>query len=186
MQMRERVVTNLYGVGVLTFFAGLWAFVGFIPYQPVIAAVTMAATLAMVGGVGWKIARVTAERSDGAASPARGAGRNRRGFWVVFAAEMVLIFVAVNVCISTGHPSLQLPAIAAIVGLHFLPLARIFQIPSYFVTGFALTLFAIAMLLAGWRGFDIWMQTGIGAAIIIGATALHRFSSAQTLAGRSA
>jgi hypothetical protein len=58
----------------------------------------------------------------------------RRFAWVV-AAEVAAFMIVNPVAAVTGHVEL-LPSInLAIVGLHFLPLARLFQVPRYYVMG---------------------------------------------------
>jgi hypothetical protein len=53
----------------------------------------------------------------------------KTGMWfgIIFGAEGLLIFIAVNVVINIGHPDLVIPVIALVVGLHFYPLARVFK-----------------------------------------------------------
>jgi hypothetical protein len=72
--------------------------------------------------------------------------RMGRIFGLVFAAEGVLIFVAVNLLNNFGLGSYAISAIAAIVGLHFLPLARLFQRPLYYACGTVMTAAALISL----------------------------------------
>jgi hypothetical protein len=53
----------------------------------------------------------------------------KMGMWfgIIFGAEGLLIFIAVNVVTNIGHPELTIPAIALVVGLHFFPLAKVFK-----------------------------------------------------------
>lgn len=48
-------------------------------------------------------------------------------FGIILAAEGIGIFVAVNVVINLHHRELIVPAIALVVGLHFIPLAKVFK-----------------------------------------------------------
>jgi len=48
-----------------------------------------------------------------------------------------------------GHPELILPAIAVIVGLHFIPLARLFDFPLYYWTEAAMVFVAVASFAIG-------------------------------------
>ncbi|HEY2581809.1 MAG TPA: hypothetical protein VGI43_08385 [Mucilaginibacter sp.] len=48
-------------------------------------------------------------------------------FGIIFGAEALLIFIAVNVVINIGHPDLIIPVIALVVGLHFYPLGVVFK-----------------------------------------------------------
>jgi hypothetical protein len=58
-----------------------------------------------------------------------------RQFWMIFAAEGAAIAVVSIVCTDTHHWSFIVPLILIIVGLHFLPLARLFAVPRYNVMG---------------------------------------------------
>ncbi|HEY4325966.1 MAG TPA: hypothetical protein VGN20_18395 [Mucilaginibacter sp.] len=53
----------------------------------------------------------------------------KTGMWfgIIFGAEGLLIFIAVNVVINIGHPDLVIPVIALVVGLHFYPLGVVFK-----------------------------------------------------------
>ncbi|MBF5044625.1 hypothetical protein FGE12_19650 [Aggregicoccus sp. 17bor-14] len=53
-------------------------------------------------------------------------------------AEGVGIFVAANVVDNLGHPELLLPAMALVVGLHFLPIAFAMTFRPFYVLGAAL------------------------------------------------
>lgn len=69
--------------------------------------------------------------------------RRSRMFNLVNAAQWVLIFVLANVL---GHLHLQawvLPAALFVVGLHFLPLARVFGYRAHYLTGAAMMLLAV-------------------------------------------
>ena len=53
----------------------------------------------------------------------------KMGMWfgIIFGAEGLLIFIAVNVVTNIGHHELTIPAIALVVALHFFPLAKVFK-----------------------------------------------------------
>jgi hypothetical protein len=57
------------------------------------------------------------------------AEKKKAGMWfgIIFGAEGLFIFIAVNVVNKMGHPELVIPAIALVVGLHFYPMAKIFK-----------------------------------------------------------
>ena len=48
-------------------------------------------------------------------------------FGIIFGAEGLGIFIAINVVNNIGHPELDIPVIALVVGLHFFPLAKVFK-----------------------------------------------------------
>jgi hypothetical protein len=69
-----------------------------------------------------------------------------RRFGIVVLAEWAGVFLIVAVLGRTGH-SEAIPAVIALaVGVHFFPLARLFHVAGYWITGSALCLFALAGL----------------------------------------
>jgi hypothetical protein len=58
-----------------------------------------------------------------------------RRFWRVFAIEIVAIAMAVGFCMIFRQFRLIVPVSVMIVGVHFLPLARIFQVFRYYALG---------------------------------------------------
>ncbi len=62
--------------------------------------------------------------------------------------ELVAILVAVNVLANTGHGQLVGGAVAAIVGLHFFPLAHGLGLRLYYLTGLVLTALGLAGMAA--------------------------------------
>ncbi len=90
------------------------------------------------------------------------------------------IVVVANILPRIHHADALFPAVAIIVGLHFLPLARAIPVPIYAATGFALILAGAGGILlpAAERPIAI----GLAAAIILWATALHRLLAARRAA----
>jgi hypothetical protein len=72
--------------------------------------------------------------------------RKKSGKWfgIIFGAEGLGIFIAVNVVINLGHPELTIPVIALVVGLHFYPLAKVFRRKIDYYLATWTTLVAIA------------------------------------------
>ncbi len=168
------------GVCFMAFFGTLWASIG-------------------VGGVGgwaapWPtvvVLLIGVVLLGGAVSLWRGSGRLRdvameggdntgRWFGIVFALEGAAIAIASVVCNATGHFDRFFPIMALIVGIHFLPLARLFQIGMYYLTGALLCLVGIVALLAvpvnatlgGQAIMARWLVVGGGCAVILWVTAL--------------
>jgi hypothetical protein len=56
-------------------------------------------------------------------------------FWINFVVEIALLNVAIALLASPALHVYWIPAISFVVGLHFLPMARFFSVPSYFVCG---------------------------------------------------
>jgi hypothetical protein len=76
-----------------------------------------------------------------------GRARGRRLGWLfglVFGAELVLIIAVSNALSALAFDRLILPSIAVVVGLHLVPLAAMFRVPVYYVTGCALVVLGLA------------------------------------------
>ena len=88
------------------------------------------------------------------------------------AIEGVVIFAAVNALHSFGRDDLTIPAIAAVVGAHFYPMAIGIKTPIYALTATAMLLLAAAtaFLLPG--GPDRDAVTGGGCALILWLSAM--------------
>ena len=80
-------------------------------------------------------------------------------------AEGVGLFVAAQTTISLGHREMLLPAMALVVGLHFLPMARAIPFRPFYMLG-------VALLAASAAGFAIGGTTGAEVAGFSGAIAL--------------
>ena len=81
----------------------------------------------------------------GRPSEARRIGRQ---FAMIVAAEGVAIAVCVRACVKTHHWRFIVPLILIIVGLHFLPLAKLFKVPRYYVTGALFCVIPVATMLS--------------------------------------
>jgi hypothetical protein len=90
------------------------------------------------------------------------------GIWS--AVEGVAILVAVNVLRNAGMADSVGPAIAIIVGLHFLPLARGIPVRLYYATGGAIVLAGAAALLL--PTVERLPAAGLGSAIILWVSAV--------------
>ncbi len=53
--------------------------------------------------------------------------RMSKWFGIIFGAEGVGIFIGINIVNNLGHPELDIPVLAVVVGLHFFPLAKVFK-----------------------------------------------------------
>ena len=61
--------------------------------------------------------------------------RMMRQFGMIVAAEGLAIAAMSIICVDAHHWRFIVPLALVIVGLHFLPLARLFAVPRYYVTG---------------------------------------------------
>ena len=94
--------------------------------------------------------------------------QRRRGriVGIASAAEGVAIFAAVSFLVKLGRRDLIAPAVAIIVGLHFLPLARWFPAPLYYLTGAMLVVIGMAGAVVQDLPSRI-LTVGIGAAAVL-------------------
>ncbi len=106
------------------------------------------------------------------------ARRGRRiGIWfgITFATEGVLIGVASGICNALNRFDLFFPIMALIVGVHFFPLAFLFQVKTYYLVGAFLCVLALITLLVvpetvtlgGQQITAQWVVLGFGAAFIL-------------------
>jgi hypothetical protein len=95
----------------------------------------------------WAILRVRAFRHL-ASSPAELAHwmRFRKFFWIDFGIEWGLGSIAVFVLAHVGRSDLIPQAFGVIIGLHFLPLAKVFEAHLYYWTGAIMVIAAIGSL----------------------------------------
>jgi hypothetical protein len=97
----------------------------------------------------------SARRLPAADAAARAA--NRRVwtlFWVNFAVEIVLLNAAIRLLAQPALHIYWIPAISLVVGLHFLPMARFFGVPSFVACGAAMIVVAAAVAFAIRAGLD--------------------------------
>jgi len=79
--------------------------------------------------------------------------------------EGVAIFLVANVLVNLHQPTLVMPAIAIVVGLHFIPLARWIPVRPYYWT--AAGLIAVGLAAAWVAPTERAIVTGIGAALVL-------------------
>ena len=155
------------GALVLTFFGVFWAFANW-PQAPswaygVLSLPVVALTLFAV--VRFINAAKLPEAMDGDQA-ARDGKRTGIAFGVVFAVEFILIAAAAAILAKLNRPLLIPVAIALIVGLHFFPLARLFHVPVYSVTGMLCVACSLASLLVADEAVRL-LLLGLTIAIIL-------------------
>lgn len=112
-----------------------------------------------------------------------------RLFYLDFYSEGAAIVLAIIICNVTNHDAYIVPVIALIVGLHFLPLAALFKVWLYYVTGALMIVIPLVVMIAvpattligranGWMVIPmagsavvLWLTT-IGV-LLMSRTALH-------------
>ncbi|MGG0788841.1 hypothetical protein ABE132_08880 [Peribacillus simplex] len=151
MRMKEAYRGSGIGIIFMAVFGTLWAGTGIMglqgwgfPYVE-LAAIFVGIIMVIEG-----ISLIHASQKMSNQVSENGARRLKRiGFLfnMVFIAEAVLIGIAIAVCNLINQTDLIPGVIAIIVGIHFLPLASLFQIKVYYATGVLLCLLALITLL---------------------------------------
>ncbi len=152
------------GIGGLRGWGGLW---------PSIVALLVGIGL-LLGGISLLLASRRLSNQVEEADARRG---RRVGLWfgITFATEGVLIGVASAICNAINRFDLFFPIMALIVGVHFFPLAALFQVKIYYLVGALLCLLAIITLFAvpesvklgGQQVTAQWVVLGFGAALVL-------------------
>lgn len=138
------------GVLFMAFFGTLWATIGVGGMHgwgaPWLFVASLLVGVALLGGGGalWQ----GSGRLHDPDPNADNGGQRNEGPWfgVIFGVEGVAIAVASVACNATGHSELFFPIMALIVGIHFFPLAWLFQHPPHYLTGALLCLLAVVAL----------------------------------------
>jgi hypothetical protein len=107
-----------------------------------------------------------------------------RRFGLVLALEWGGCAVIAVVLARTGHTEALPALIALIVGLHFLPLASLFRVPGYRVTGAVMCAVAVvgAVIAQLASAASLWMVIpGLGSAVTLYATAVHLVRTAPAI-----
>ncbi|GGK14075.1 hypothetical protein GCM10011583_52610 [Streptomyces camponoticapitis] len=135
------------GVGVMAFFGLGWTACG-VTDMPVTAGravfalgVAVTITFAVLGS------RMSRRAADAPTSGEPTADRKKKAglrFALVVVAEWVAIFVIARVLVATDHAEAIPAFVAAVVGVHFFPLARLFGVRVYHLTGAAICAAALA------------------------------------------
>lgn len=173
----SRATVRGYASGALfmTFFGAFWAsFSAFAlgPWQRallllVVGVVSVALVIAAV-----RLLRQARHLPTSTSEESRARGKTQgRRFLLVFGVEFASIFVAASLLGIAGLEGFIPPVIALIVGLHFLPLAAVFGVRLYYLTGILISLVAAVALVA--LLFGVTLGGEFGWAIVVGiATAL--------------
>jgi hypothetical protein len=143
-----RLKGNARGAMVCAVFGSAWMFwtAAFVPTARTAALALVTIMTLLI--CGWALSRVRVARryQDSAADKARWAAIAPL-FWVNTAAEWVLGAAAVFALAHLGRYSLIPQFLGVIIGLHFLPLAKLLRAPRYYVMGTAMILCVLASLL---------------------------------------
>lgn len=151
------------GIWVLNIFAAIWGAAGILMgHAPAwLAVVPVAISLALLL---W-----ARSQPVGTGTPVEG-DHVGRIVGIATAIEGVAIFLVLNVLINLHMDTLVLPAVAIIVGLHFIPIARWVPIPLYYRTGFGLIVVGLAAMFFPAEHRAI--ATGVAAALVLWASSV--------------
>lgn len=102
-----------------------------------------------------------------------------RSYWIVVGTEFVAIGVAVGLALAFHRAELMPVGIAFIVGVHFLPLAKIFRAPIYYFTGSAVAAWSLGCwIVVSPARMAVWVGIGTGSLLWLSAAyALLRAAS---------
>ena len=171
------------GVFFMAFFGTLWGSIGVgglagwgAPW-PTVAVILIG--VALLGG-GIALWRGAGRVRDAAVPEGGWDAAIGRKFGLVFGLEGVAILIASVVTNATDHFALFFPLMAIIVGVHFLPLASLFDVRFYYLTGALLCLVGFVGLFVvpvnatlGEREILArWLVVGGGCAVILWGTGL--------------
>jgi hypothetical protein len=157
---------TITGALIMGLFATVWWIVGLraaghgpaLVYPlPLVVALTL-------GCVAWRLTRGERATPGVDGDAAEQARRDRLVVWASAAEGLAIFLVAAVLLPSTGHRDATSPAIALIVGAHFVPLARGLPAAAYYVT-------AAALIGLGLVGFGI-ANVGVRITLVSAAAAV--------------
>jgi hypothetical protein len=169
------------GALIVSLFGALWALFTFPALgsaQRLLLLVLVVAVTAPLAVQAVRLLRRSGRLPSDSSPEARARGRTaRRRYLAVVAGEFIVIFLAANVLGSAGLAPLIPPVIALVVGLHFLPLAAVFRVRLYYLTGALISIpaavAAVALLMGVTLGnpFGWPVVVGVATAAVLWATA---------------
>ncbi len=102
----------------------------------------------------------------------------RNGFAWAVAAEIAGCLAVVIICNLLRRYDLIPAGIAMVVGLHFLPLGKVFRTPVYYATGVSIVLWCVASLVL-FQGPEMDVASAIGTGSILWLTASYNLIQAR-------
>jgi len=103
------------------------------------------------------------------------------GFRWVNGVQVVLIWVSMSLCYYLRHAELVWPFIALVVSLHFVPLAWLFRVKAYYMTGIAGAGVSLAVIL-GLGGSGRLVILGLGMGLVVWMSACYLVWNADDIA----
>lgn len=133
-----------WGAIIMSFFGAVFAALT-MHWQWNVSGATLALPFAVFAAIGLAAAHVVRLPGSGIVPSQK---VERAIMWSSIA-EGVGLFLAANIVINLHHPELLLPAMALVVGLHFLPIAYAASFRPFYILGAALTAAAVAGFILG-------------------------------------
>lgn len=115
--------------------------------------------------------------------PVRPRGSALRVYWACVAAEVLAIVVGTRLLAGQGLGEYGVAWVAAVVGLHFLPFARAFRLPSFRWLGLGLVALGALGALAGALGGGetaVALVSGVGSGLLLTGWAAVPMGGART------
>lgn len=139
-----RAIGAMFFAGFGAVWLALWAYTEFRPPWLALTAIAVVTALLLVQA--YRTYQFHKRAFEQVAETPESKRQNAR-FNYINAGQWIAIFVVANILSRTGHGQYILPAIIAIVGLHFLPLASLFAYAPHYLTGAALLVWTLAYTL---------------------------------------
>jgi len=165
----EKVRGMIGGAIILTLFAAFWSIIALANWVARPSWTIPAAILATIALLAMSASRISATRGiESLDDPIAEAQGKRAGmlFGIIFSVEGVIIFLC-SIVLANEHLEIWIPiGIALIVGVHFLPLARVFEVPLYYGTGVFCVLGVLGCALIGDPGLRL-LSAGLTMAVVL-------------------
>lgn len=187
---REAITGVATGLVMMAVFTSIWAGIAFGGLSGTIYADFVLGLFGVFAGafIAYSIGLFKAGKHFApSANEADIAEKKRTGKWfgIIFGAEGLGIFIAVNIVINLGHPELVIPAIALVVGLHFYPLAKVFKRKiDYYLATWATLVAVLSIILSLNKTLtekQVMVLVGIGIAIATSGYGLYMLSEGKRL-----
>jgi hypothetical protein len=130
-------------------FGGVFFIVGLLRgygYYPIPLIIIIALTLSIFGAAIFRYNQNKYALADGADSPEE--RKSDKLFHIINAGQWVVILIGGNILANIGLSSWIIPMAICIIGIHFLPLAKLFHYAPHYITGSILILWAVIYPLA--------------------------------------
>lgn len=194
---RAAVRGTAFGIIFMAFFGTLWAGIGIRGLQGwgflwLLILYLLIGGILLLGGI---VLIMNSKRLSNKMVEGDSYRWKRKNMWlgIIIALEGILMATASVICESTNHLDLFVPVMALIVGVHFFPLAYLFRVKLYYISGSLLCLLSIITLIAlpvrvTWGNNEImvwWTFVGFSSALVLWGTGVVVRIAGQRLLNRA-